>query len=159
MMLTIGAMILLSTLMLKINTNNLQTDTVRAEAQYGVLATSLITSIMEKAKSLAFDAKTDSNSIDNVNQLTAAGSLGPGFGETYDTFNDFDDFHGYTAVDSTMPSAVFDISCEVFYIHKSNLKTKYNSQTWHKMLTVQVSSAFMQDTIKQSTIYSYWYFR
>jgi hypothetical protein len=158
-MLTIGAMVLLSTLMLRINTNNLQTDTVRSEAQYGVIATSLVTSIMEKAKSFAFDAKTDSNSIISVNDLTPAGSLGPESGETYDTFNDYDDFNGYTNVDSTMPSAVFEISCEVDYIHKSNLKAKYHSQTWHKKLTVQVSSPFMQDTIKQSTIYSYWYFR
>ncbi len=159
MMLTIGAMILLSTLMLRINTNNLQTDTVRAEAQYGVIATSLITSIMEKAKSLAFDTKTDTNNVTDKNELTHPSSLGPGFGETYDTFNDFDDFDGYTKVDSSMPSAVFDIYCEVFYIQKSNLKDKYNSRTWHKKITVQVSSDFMQDTIKQSSIYSYWYFR
>ncbi len=159
MMLTIGALILLSTLMLKINTSNLQTDTVRSEAQYGVLATSIITSIMEKAKSLAFDATTDSNSITSTNDLTPALNLGPGTGETYDTFNDFDDFNGFTRVDSTMPSAVFDISCEVFYVQSANLKEKYHNRTWHKKITVQVSSAFMQDTITQSTIYSYWYFR
>jgi len=158
-MLTIGAMILLSTLMLRINTNNLQTDTVRAEAQYGVIATSLITSIIEKAKSLAFDAKTDSNSVTSTSVLTPALNLGPAGGETYDTFNDFDDFDGYTKVDSSMPSAVFDISCEVFYIHPSNLKEKNHSQTWHKKIIVRVSSDFMQDTIKQSSIYSYWYFR
>lgn len=159
MFLTIGALVLLSTLMLRVNTNNLQTDTIRAEAQYSVLATSIITSIMEKAKSLAFDAQTDSNTVTSTTQLTPASFLGPKFGETYDTFNDFDDFNGYTKVDSTMPSAVFDISCEVYYVHKINLKDKYNSRTWHKKITVQVSSPFMQDTIKQSTIYSYWYFR
>jgi len=159
MMLTIGALILLSTLMLRVNTNDLQTDSVREEAQYGVLATSIITSIMEKAKSLAFDEKTDSNAVTSTNQLTPASNLGPKNGETYDTFDDFDDFNGYTKVDSTMPSAVFDIYCEVYYIEKSNLKDKYNSRSWHKKITIQVSSPFMQDTIKQSTIYSYWYFR
>ena len=159
MMLTIGALILLSTLMLKINSSNLQTDSVRAEAQYGVLATSIITSIMEKAKSLAFDATTDTNTVTSTNQLTPALELGPGNGETYDTFNDFDDFNGYTKVDSTMPSAVFDISCEVFYIHPINLKEKSNTRTWHKRIDIHVSSAFMQDSITQSTIYSYWYFR
>jgi hypothetical protein len=158
-MLSIGAMVLLSTVMLRINTNNLQTDTVRAEAQYGVLATSIITSIMEKAKSLAFDATTDSNSVDKVADLTPPGSLGPGVGETYDTFNDFDDFNGYTKVDSTMPSAVFNVSCEVYYIHPSNLKSKYGNPTWHKKITVTVSSPFMEDSITQSSIYSYWYFR
>ena len=159
MMLTIGAMVLLSTLMLRINTNNLQTDSVRAEAQYGVLATSLITSIMEKAKSLAFDANTDTNSVSSLSELTAPNALGPGAGETYDTFNDFDDFNGYTRVDSSMPSAVFKIACEVYYILPSNLKDKQGHQTWHKRISVKVSSPFMEDTIKQSSIFSYWYFR
>ncbi len=158
MLLTIGAMVLLATLMLRINTNNLQTDTVRADAQYGVLATSIITSIMEKAKSLAFDTKTDTNNVTSTSELTPSASLGPGFGETYDTFNDFDDFDGYTKVDSSMPSAVFDIYCEVFYINPVNLN-EHNSRSWHKKIIVQVSSDFMQDTIKQSSIYSYWYFR
>ena len=62
MLLTIGAMLLLSTLVLKVNTTNMTTDSVRAEAQYGVLATSIITSFMEEAKGLAFDSVTDSNS-------------------------------------------------------------------------------------------------
>ncbi|MGB5896031.1 MAG: hypothetical protein WBG58_17785 [Ignavibacteriaceae bacterium] len=159
MMLTIGAMVLLATLMLKINTNNLQTDSVRSEAQYGVLATSLITSIIEKAKSLAFDATTDTNAVTSTNELTAVSDLGPATGETYDTFNDFDDFNGYTMADSSMPSAVFDISCEVVYVHPSNIKVTHNLRTWHKKITVQVSSKFMADTIKQSSIYSYWYFR
>ena len=159
MMLTIGAMVLLATLMLRINTNNLQTDTVRAEAQYGVLATSIITSIMEEAKNLAFDSATDSNTITSVNQLTAPSSLGPESGETFNTFNDFDDFDGYSMIDSTMPSAVFNIGCIVEYVNTSNLSTKSFSQTWHKKITIQVSSVLMQDTIKQSSIYSYWYFR
>ncbi|MCH7772180.1 MAG: hypothetical protein IIA49_14400 [Bacteroidetes bacterium] len=159
MMLTIGALILLSTLMLRVNTNNLQTDTIRAEAQYGVIATSIITSIIEEAKSLAFDTKTDTNTVTTTSQLTPASNLGPGNGETYETFNDFDDFDGYTRVDSSMPSAVFEVYCEVYYIHPSNLKVKYNSRTWHKKIVIQVSSPFMKDTITQSSIYSYWYFR
>ena len=159
MMLTIGALILLSTLMLRVNTNNLQTDTIRSEAQYGVIATSIITSIIEEAKSLAFDAKTDTNTVTNISQLTPASSLGPGGGETYDTFNDFDDFNGYTRVDSTMPSAVFEVYCEVYYINKNSLMIKYNSRTWHKRIFIRISSEFMKDTITQSSIYSYWYFR
>ncbi len=121
MMLTIGALLLLSTLMLRVNTNNLTTDSIRAEAQYGVLATSIITSIMEEAKSFAFDEATDTNSVDNLNQLTDPLSLGTDNSETYDTFNDFDDFDGYTRVDSTMPSAVFNIGCSVDYVDASNL--------------------------------------
>jgi MSHA pilin protein MshD len=159
MMLTIGAIVLLSTLMLRINTHNLQTDTVRAEAGYGVIATSIVTSIIEEAKSLAFDEETDSNAVTTTSQLTSAGLLGPENGETYETFNDFDDFDGYTRIDSSMPSAVFEIYCEVYYIHQNTLMVKYHSRTWHKRIFIRISSEFMADTITQSSIYSYWYFR
>ena len=159
MMLTIGAMLLLSTLMLRVNTNNLTTDSIRAEAQYGVLATSIITSIMEEAKSLAFDESTTANSITNLDDLTSASKLGPESGETFDTFNDFDDFDGYTRVDSTMPSAIFNIGCTIDYVNSSNLLGTSSLSTWHKRITVTVSSDYMTDTLTQSNIYSYWYFR
>ena len=159
MMLTIGAMLLLSTLMLRVNTNNLTTDSIRAEAQYGVLATSIITSMMEEAKSLAFDESTKANSVTKLDDLTSVSKLGPESGETYNTFNDFDDFDGYTRVDSTMPSAIFNIECAVDYVSASNLLGTSSITTWHKRITVKVSSEFMTDTLTQSNIYSYWYFR
>jgi MSHA pilin protein MshD len=159
MLLTIGAMLLLSTLVLKVNTTNMTTDSVRSEAQFGVIATSLITSIMEEAKSKAFDSKTDSNSVTLLSQLTEPNKLGPESGETYDMFNDFDDFNNFAKVDSSMPSAPFNILCKVVYVAQNNVKGYSTLPTWHKKLSVTVSSTFMSDTISQSTIYSYWFFR
>ena len=156
---SMGAMVLLSTITLRVNTSNLMNETIRDEAQYGVLATSIATSIIEEATSKSYDESTDSNSVSSLGELTLAGSLGPESGETYDLFDDFDDFNGYTKRDSTMPSAIFDISCEVMYIHKTNLKVKSNSEQWHKKINVTVSSPFSQDTFKTSSIYSYWHFR
>ena len=159
MLLTIGAMLLLSTLVLEVNTTNMTTDSVRAEAQYGVLATSIITSFMEEAKGLAFDSVTDSNSVNLLSQLTIPLKLGPESGETYDTFNDFDDYNNFTKVDSTMPTAHFNISCKVEYVTTANVSGFSTLPTWHKKLTVTVSSPFMASAVKQSTIYSYWFFR
>jgi len=156
---SMGAMVLLSTITLRVNTSNLMNETIRDEAQYGVLATSIATSIIEEATSKSYDESTDSNSVSSLGELTLAGSLGPESGETYDLFDDFDDFNGFTKRDSTMPSAIFDISCEVMYIHKTNLKVKSNSEQWHKKINVIVSSPFSQDTFKTSSIYSYWHFR
>ena len=159
MIMTMGAMILLSTIVLRVNTLNLTNESIRDQSQYGVLATSIATSIIEEAQSKAFDAQTDSNAVTSVLNLTPAGLLGPESGETYGTFNDIDDFNGYTRIDSTMPSAVFNISCEVMYIHPSNIKVKYNSQTWHKKINVTISSPFSPDTFRTSSIFSYWFFR
>ena len=159
MFMTMGAMVLLSTITLRVNTSNLMNETIRDEAQYGVLATSIATSIIEEATSKSFDESSDSTSVSSLNELTLAGILGPESGETDSTFDDFDDYNGFTKRDSTMPSAIFDVSCEVVYIHKSNLKVKSNSQQWHKKINVTVSSPFSQDTFKTSSIFSYWHFR
>ena len=156
---SMGAMVLLSTITLRVNTSNLMNGTIRDEAQYGVLATSIATSIIEEATSKSFDESSDSTSVSSLNELTLAGILGPESGETDSTFDDFDDYNGFTKRDSTMPSAIFDVSCEVVYIHKSNLKVKSNSQQWHKKINVTVSSPFSQDTFKTSSIFSYWHFR
>ena len=160
MMMTIGAMMLLSTIMLRVNTSNLTNESIRDQAQYGVLATSIATSIVEEAQSKAFDAKTDSNSVTLLTELTPAILLGPEAGETSDSlFNDFDDYDGFTKRDSTMPSAIFDITCEVVYVAANNIQGSSLIQTWHKKLNISVTSPFSPDTFSTSTIYSYWFFR
>ncbi len=111
---TLGAMMLLATIMLRVNTANLTNESIRDDAQFGVLATSIATSIIEEAHSKAFDEKSDTTSIFDVTQLSSI--LGPESGESGSTFDDFDDYNGFTKRDSTMPSSVFDISCAVVYV-------------------------------------------
>jgi hypothetical protein len=157
MILTIGAMILLATIMLRVNTNNLMNETVRDQAQYGVLATSIAASILEEAQSKAFDESTDTNSVSSVTELSQI--LGPESGETYATFDDFDDYNGFTKRDSTMASAVFDISCEVVYVAANDVRGTSTSRTWHKKMKIQISSPFSTDTLRTATVFSYWFFR
>ena len=162
MLLTIGALLLLSAVMLRVNSNNFSTESVRDEAKFGVIATSIATSIIEQAKGLAFDANTDTNSVNTLSELTSVFNLGPDAGENLadiKTFNDFDDFDGYTGIDSTLKSAIYEISCSVNYVSKSNLLGISSSPTWHKKISVTVSSPSMDDTLTEASIYSYWYFR
>lgn len=156
-MMTMGAMMLLSAIVLRVNTSNLNNETVRDKAQYGVLATSISTSIIEEAQSKAFDNFSDTNSISLLNQLSSV--LGPEVGETPETFNDFDDYNGYTKRDSTMPSATFDIACEVVYINPNDIEGYTSNRTWHKKINVTISSPFSPDTFRTSSIFSYWFFR
>ena len=158
MLLALGAMILLSTTVLRVNNTFLTTDTVLDETKYSFLATSIGSSIIQEAKNKAFDNGTDTTAVDQLNLLTLESNLGPEGGETYATFNDFDDFDGYSRVDSTMPSAVFYVSCKVEYVNE-NQPDQASNRTWNKMITVTVTSPYMTDVIKMSTIYSYWFFR
>lgn len=159
MLLTIGAMILLSMVILNTNRNYLNTTVYLQETKYGVLATSLATSIIEKAKSLSYDEETYGESVSSTSDLTPANLLGPESGETYSTFNDFDDFDGYITVDTTEMSAVYKISCSVNYVTENQLNGTTNSRTWHKKISIAVTSDFMTDTVRMSSIFSYWFFR
>lgn len=159
MLLTLGAMILLSMLTIRVNKNNLQTEKVVLNTKFGVLSTSLATSIIEEANSKAFDKETNDTMATSTSELTLPASLGPEAGETYPDFNDFDDFKGFVKIDSTMPSAIFTISSTVVYVNPSNPDSTVSTRTWHKKITVSVSSPLMKDTVRLSSIFSYWYFR
>lgn len=161
MIMTLGAMLMLSIIMLRVNTANLTNESVRDEAQYGVLANSIATSIIEQAQSKAFDEQTDTNNVTSTNQLTSV--LGPETGETELTFDDFDDYNGFTKRDSSMKSTVFDISCSVVYVEPNNILGSTTNRTWHKKITVTITRPVTADSsalaVQSSSIFSYWYFR
>jgi len=114
MMITIAAMMLLSTILLRINATFLSTSTALYETKYDVLAVSLGTSIIENATSKAFDEATVVNPVSSVTDLSLI--LRAETGEVYPNFDDIDDFNNYTmttANDTTFLSAVFDVGCQL----------------------------------------------
>lgn len=159
MLITVAALTLLSMVIIRVNNNFLTTNDVLLDSKFGVLAVSLATSMIEEAKGKPFDLATTENSITDKNLLTNAASLGPAYGETYPNYNDFDDFNGLVKIDSTLPSAVFKIMCKVNYVNPSNPSGSINSTSWHKKITVNVTSKSMTDTVSMESIYSYFYFR
>lgn len=163
MMITMGALMLLALVVLRVNNGFFNTSSILLDTKLGVLATSVATSVIEDASGKAFDENTDSISVKNLTDLT--NSLGPETGEFYPDFNDFDDYNGLVTIDTTMPAAVFIVNCDVDYINDLNLDAESSSRTWHKKITVYVTSPSMlgddnvPDTISMSAVYSYWYFR
>lgn len=168
-MLSVGAMLLLSITILGINGKFLNTSTVLYNTKFGVLAVSLGTSIVEEANGKAFDLAGSDDAITDLGLLTAPGSLGPASGEYYPNFNDFDDYNNLHKVDSikinSMTFAAFTIDCKVSYVSETNPSNISSVRTWHKRLDVSVTSESMknannqQDTVRLSSVYSYWHFR
>lgn len=155
---TIGAMILLSTLILRVN-NNFGSNTATVyNSKFAILAASIGNSIIEEASGKAFDEETVNAPAKKLSKLTQPDELGPESGETYPDFNDIDDYNGYTKTDSTMPSAVFKSVCTVTYVNPNSPDTKSNARTWTKKISVTVTSPSMTDTVKLSSLYSYWVF-
>ena len=167
MMITMAAMILLSTVILNVNRNALNTTTNMFETKFQILAVSLGTALIEEAFSKSFDAETANNKIaDELKDLTS--NLGPSNSEKNKSmFNDFDDYHGYadsTSNDSTLMSANFKIESKVYYVDPSTSKNlePVNYRTWHKKIDVFITSPFInqsKDTVKLSKVNSYFFFR
>lgn len=159
MLLTIGAMVLLATLVLRVNRNmSAGTDTVY-DSKFVILATSLGNSILEEASDKAFDEATTSNSVNSLNSLTLPVKLDHESGESYPDFDDVDDYNGFTKVDSTLPSAVFKAVCSVDYVEANTPDIHSVIRTWTKRVSVTVTSISMSDTVRLSSLYSYWVFR
>lgn len=163
MLLVLGAMILLSLLIMNVSKNTLSTEDVMYNSNFGITATSIGVSIIEDASKKRFDNifYVDSTAVYNVSHFTAAADLGIDSGETItdaSTFNDFDDYNGYTGIDSTMPSAIYNFSSNVSYINDTDPDGSINSQSFHKKITVRVWSNSMKDTMVMSSVFSYWSF-
>jgi len=158
---SIGALLILSLTILKMNNFILANDSVMQDSKLGILGVSLATSLIEEASKKAFDANTVGAEVSACSLLTNY-PLGPGTGEISDsseTYNDFDDYDGYSKHYDYLPSAEFDLSCSVYYVAPNNPEVKVGYRTWHKKMDVTVVSESMKDTIRMSTIYSYWFFR
>ncbi|MFH1195237.1 MAG: hypothetical protein V1720_05970 [bacterium] len=164
MLITIGAIMLLSLVIVRVNSGFLNTSTVLMDSKFGVMAVSLGTSVLEEAVGKAFDENTIVNSVASLTSLSSA--LGKNTGESYTSpttpFDDFDDYNGLTTdtrADTTLKSAVFYISSVVGYVNASNADVFTTNRTWHKKIIVTVTSPSMVDTVRLSQVYSYFYFR
>jgi len=159
MMITLAAMMLLSLVILRVNNGFLSTNTILMETKFGVLGVSLATSVIEEATGKAFDENTNGSTVSSVADLSTLGPDGEVYKDDVNPFDDFDDYDGLVYVDSTMPSARFRISCDVVYVNPASPDSFSGTNTWHKKLTVMVTTQSSQDTIEMSTIFSYFYFR
>jgi hypothetical protein len=163
----IGALLLLSLTVLRVNNNIIMADTVLIDSKFGIIANSIATSLIENATEKFYDANTKEGPCP-VTSLTyppkkESGETDPS------NFDDFDDFNNYTQTD-TVSSVVFYSRCIVSYVNPNpsnpnSLNNDVSIRTWNKKLKVFVTwrqnnqnIGFSADTVKQSTVYSYWYF-
>lgn len=153
---SIGALLILSLTVLRVNNSILLTDSVMQDTKIGVLATSAATSLIEEAGKKAFDENSINDAVLSLSGLS--NSLGFNTGETPETFDDFDDYNGYILKD-TINTIDFKMVCAVNYIDPDNLDGATTQKTWNKKMTVTVSSSFSKDTLVFSSVYSYWHFR
>jgi len=170
MMLTIAAMFLLSMVILTNNRGFLTTSTTMYQSRYDIIGVSLGTSIIEDATGLPFDEQTVGKAITSPNSLTASTALGIDGTETRtrpDLFDDFDDYNCYKTspkldslvIQGTTKKMYFNSYCRVDYVAQDAPNTITTNKTYFKKISVKVYAPGMTDTVRLSSVYSYWYFR
>ena len=164
-LLSMGAMALVAIIILQVNTGFVMTSSNLLDNKLNILAISLASSIIEEASGKAFDANTVTDAAASLSDLTYSGSLGKSSTESYPNFNDFDDYNGLDITSTVLSSAEFNVKSEVYYIDPKKPDLKSSLNTWHKKITVYVTSKSLfdangqQDTLVMSSIFSYWHFR
>ena len=166
--LTILAMLLLSILVLRVNNTFLSTGSVLSQSKLGMIAISIANSRLAEIKSKAFDEYTAQGNIPDDNyqtELTQPNHLNKEGSEAYPNFDNIDDYNGFThddtiQVQAEMKPEIFHDSCSVVYVTSDNPNQVSSSiPTYNKKVTVFVTHKLLPETIKISSVYSYWNFK
>jgi len=174
---TIGAVILLGTVMLNTNQGINDSSGILRETSFTIEDVSYATTIIQKAEGVYFDEKcsTDTLEVSNpVTGFTAASSLGYENSDPTD-LDDVDDFNGkpgiangYRLDSANLATGLYYAKTQVHYVSTNNLDAFVNTPTFHKRLDVWVwnhdefdpntNPARQGDTLHMATIISYWAF-
>lgn len=166
MMLALGAVILLSFLILRFNGTAFTAQEMTMDSKMGILAISVANSYIDVAKKKAFDEVVMDTTKPSILLSDLTSTLGPESGEVYPDFDDFDDYNlkGFVIVDTTTlinPSkssspTPFYITSDVYYITNANPDAPAIIKTWNKRMDVKVWCDGLVDTIRMSTVSSMW---
>lgn len=150
--LTIGALILLSLLVLNVNRSIITNEDIEINSEAVTTAASVGQSFMNEILSKRFDEGTKNNPVMNFLYMTAPDSLHPEPGEVYSSYDDVDDFNNYSKFETTPRIGVYSLKANVNYVDDVNVNTSANVKTRTKMVKVSVYNNILKDTLK---IYSY----
>jgi hypothetical protein len=171
MLLTLGALGLLSLAILNLNTSITENDISLAQNRYRLEALSLITSYIEQAGALYFDEVTTD---------TSSAKIKTNFSHVLQTeandsgrFDDFDDFNNFVTIDTGLSGVQYKVMFTVQYVqlHGDSIKPSANRE-WHKLMTIAVTDNYpgepllyrnsgtekTRDTLRVSFLNSYWFY-
>jgi hypothetical protein len=168
MMLTIGAILLFGMFLSTTNKMMIGNNQIAAQNEYYIAGISLAQSIIDEAKTKAFDEKTiGQDSMVNRPNLTAAASLGrdggpevfslpdlirtsspysvkyPGYSSQV-AFDDIDDYNNYRRRVNTPRAEGYQLSCRVNYASETAPDSSKSSRTYCKVMTVKVTSPYFR---------------
>ena len=157
MLLTAGAVVLMSLTVLAINKTFTQHGFTLQQTEIGIYKVSLGMSILEEAMGKAFDENSIDNPLAAVTSLSS--TLGKESGEVYPDFDDFDDYNNFKQTWGVYGVDSITVFCRVVYVDPANPDGSTSSRTWHKKITTYVWGSQQADTLSFTQLFSYWSFR
>ena len=167
--LTIGAFMFLTTILLNFYRVAAETGDSIASGQDGILATTIAASYAEVAQGLAFDEVTDTTNaaLANPAALTSPTALGTEAGEdSIALFNDFDDFNGKSyEKQATGTNRRYRTQFTVSYVNPDDINQKWSVRTFVKRMELKTwrispppSSPTEIDTVRTFLVLGYFHF-
>ncbi len=147
MFLVLGAILLLSVLLLNTNRTKLLNEQQMSQSEYTIAATAVGQSLISEINSKSFDAATTTDEKAAVSKFTAPRSLGHASSEVYPNYNDVDDYHKLVTKISTPRAGEFDLSVLVDYVNPATPDARSYVRTRTKRIRVVVSSVFMETPV------------
>ena len=164
-LLSLGAVALLSFLVIRINSFTIETEEDHINTRLGLVAISFASTYLDVIRSKAYDEVVLDSTKPSISLNDLTYPLGSEPGEIFPNFDDVDDynFNGEVRQDSSTLVNPFDNSkktllyftSSVNYVSPNNPNQILTSKEWTKRIDVKVWAKEMKDTIKLSLITSY----
>lgn len=155
-LLVIGSIIALTYTILSINNSNRYQTEWELNNEAIISSTGIGQSLLEEIELKAFDEKTISHLVTTSDSLTASSYLGKDSGESSQyTYDDIDDYDGYTKVDSLNRLGVFSTSIEVYYVKTMYPDVKIASKSFSKRINIIISNEYLIDAVVFSKVIAY----
>ena len=155
----LGALSIFGWFSLTVNRSLLENSSRVLESEFEITAISLLQEVISDAGLKAFDENSVSSIPASVpGGFTVVGSLGEDGGENYPIYDDVDDFHGLTIIDTTGADKLgwtYAIACTVGYVTSSDLVTFSGSPTTLKRMNLTLTSDYLPNDISLSYVYSF----
>jgi hypothetical protein len=141
MMLSIGAMIFLSMLILNVHSSTTDKLIILYSNEAVIEATGLAQALFEEIQTKAFDEATTIDAAKERNLLTMAALLKYETGEDNITdYDDIDDYNGYTDTDSANIMGKFDLAVTVKYVEETKPYDIVNERTFIKRVDISITN-------------------
>jgi len=156
MMLSIGAMIFLSMLILNVHSSTTDKLIILYSNEAVIEATGIVQAVFEEIQTKAFDENTISDAAKERNLLTPVGSLGKDSSEVvYTDFDDIDDYSGLSITDSANVMGKFDLAVLVYYVDETSPYDSSSTRTYIKRVDISITNESLPTTLTFKKLISY----